>query len=232
MRGTWFDKLWTSTFGLLDLAVELARQAALSGSPAECPLDAIDYHARDRMLERIVGETDEALRDRVVDAWGFWSAVTTTSGLQDILRAHTGCDEVYVYDEANDGWVSNGVGAGYDDTNTDLASRHAVVIGQTHPWAIPTVGPGPIVGPGLLVGIDMTLTELSMVRRIYRRHRPANMIGSDIFVLFDATTPADVLVTREASASYVRIPLHVAMVGYPNHGMTVGDHLTVGRVFT
>lgn len=234
MRGTWFDRVWTSTFGTLDTVATLAKHAARAGMIETCPDDAVERHARARHLYRAPGETIAALRERVAGAWDFWATLSKPANLEAALNVYAGLTgSLHLYDQARDNWLGGAVGGSfYDDANTDNASRHAIVIETPHPWARPTIGTGLVVGPDLLVGIDMTGVELSGIRAAYRRHRPANMVGIDIYVVFDSTTGDDILGAHDASGDYVRMPLHCAMVGYVGHGMTVGPAMVVGQQFT
>lgn len=233
MRGENFDKLWTSAFGMFDLANSMARQAALQASIRTCADDAVPYHIRARLMEPIESETVDEVRDRGDGAWDFWTELGNTAGLQNALRVYMEEPGIYVYDEASDGWITGGIGESYgDDTTADNASRLAIVVEQPHRWEVPVVGPDLVVGPETLVGITMTRTELSRFRRVFRKHRPSHLVGTEIVIIFDSTTAADILATRDATADLIRLPLQCTMVGYQIHGMTVGPALKVGQEFT
>jgi hypothetical protein len=237
MRGGWFESLWTAVLhGPLELLDQDKVNAVNVGLVERCPADAVRYHAAERQLERLAGESDEALRIRALEAWTFWSEMAPTGKLTDAITLYTGLSgvRVYVCNTQSDDWLAGYVPlADGEDDNTDNWTRHFVVIPASgHPWTRPVVGPGLTVGPGLMVGLTMTQVELSRIRRAYRRHRPAHMVGGDIYVLFDGTTPASVLAAHDASADFSRLPLHRQMVGYGPHGMTVGPHLIVGYEFT
>jgi hypothetical protein len=238
LRGDWMDRLWLHLIhGPLD-TLDQARDDAMSCGLVEvAPDDAVPYHARERQLEQIDGESVGALRERAVDAWEFWEGVTTTAGLEAAIQLYTGLGaDLRVFDcnGLSDAWLDGYVGmAGGEDQNLDNWTRHFIVIpASAHSWTRPVVGPGLEVGPGLMVGLTMTQVELSRIRRAYRRHRPSHMVGGDIYVLFDGTTATAVLGNHEQSTDFSRLPLHRQMVGYEPHGMTVGLALVGGHEFT
>jgi hypothetical protein len=231
LKGTAGEAWWSVAVGYLDTILKASKQAAESGLVERAPADAVEHHGRMRLLERLQWENIEAFRLRAIGAWDFWSNLGNTAGLRDVLRLYSGATALEIYDIAVDGWQNGYSAAIDDDENADNASRHWVVIPQPHAWDRPLVGPGLVVGPDLLVGITMTGTELSRIRGAYRRHRNANMVGGDIYVLFDASTAADILADHDPIDA-VRIPLHRPMVGYAHHGMVVGPTMIVGQEFT
>lgn len=233
LRGTWADKFLSVCYGVFDTVNAAAVQAARAGAVETCPDDAVDGHAESRMIEPLPGETFAALRLRAKGAWDHWTGSNNAwLGARIAEYMGLGAGSLHVLDIANDAWTSGAVLDGYDDDNADNASRLHIVIDQPHPWERDIVGPGLIVGPELLVGITMTGTELSRLRRIFKRYRPAHMIGIGADVLLDATTGSAHLADHAATSDLVRLPLHAPLVGYQQHGMTVGPHLIVGQGFT
>lgn len=238
LLGPTADKLITTIGSTLDAYLEAAKAAVRASMLADCPQDAVEHHTRARLLERIPGETIEALRARGLDAWEFWSTLherrteDEPSGLEAMLMAHMGLEAVKVYDQANDNWQAGAMPDG-DDANGE-ANRQTIVITQPHGWVRAEVG-DVVVGPQTLVGITMTTTELSRIRGLYRKHRPADLVGNDIWVVFDSTPPEDVLNFHDAPDA-LRLPLLCSLVGYQGNGahhhMTVGQHMIVGREFT
>lgn len=227
MRGTWCDRIMVQLFGTMDGLVDASKDAAKCGLVSECPPDALEYHGVTRLMERKSGETDESFRLRLMDAWNHWSGSGTKSGLQAILSFYSGCSGLTIYDERNDSWFDGATGS-FDDSNDSNWSRLWVVIPQPHTWTRPLVG-GVTVGPEQIVGITMTGSELSQIRRVFRKYRPAHVTGAELFVVFDSTPAANVLAGHGVTAELVRMPLHVTMVGYPIP--TVGV-LSVGYVYT
>lgn len=227
MRGSWADRIMVQLFGLMDGLVDTSKEAAKCGLVSECPSDALEYHGSARLIERKAGETDASLRLRLVDGWDHWSSSGTKSGLQSILAFYSGCPDLYVYDQVNDHWFDGSTGS-FDDSHDANWSRLWVVVEQPHGWTRPLVG-GVVVGPEQLVGITMTGSELSRIRRVFRKYRPAHVTGGELFVIFDSTTAASVLAGHGVTSELVRMPLHVTMVGYPIP--TVGV-LSVGYVYT
>lgn len=235
-RGDTGEKLLTVFGGMIDMYRDAAIQAAYVGLIDLCPDDAVESHAEASLMWRIAGESIAALRERVKGRWRFWSELGPTAGLQAAIRLYTGLSTLRVLDQANDDWFS-GSHADGEDTNTENASRHIIVIEQPHPYEdFPVIGPGLVVGAETLVGTTMTSSELSGIRRAYRHHRPANMVGTDIWLLLGGDTLADIHPSR---LTYVgdslRLPLQVSMVGYhggpsnAHHHMQVGPHMIVGR---
>ncbi len=233
LRGVWAEKLWTAVYGPWDMFWEGALEALKSGFVKHCPDDAVPLHARERQLEQKDGESIAALRQRAYEAWTWWSTMGPSLNLIAAINFYIGFTAT-LWGFTNSGaWYSGYTGGASDDDDTENWSRHFMVVGLgNHPWARPIVGPGLVVGPDLLVGIDMTTNELSQIRRVYRRHRPAHMVGGDLYVLFDGTPVADVaVVNHNASSDFVKLPLHVQMVGYEHHGMIVGPSMIVGQTF-
>lgn len=229
LRGNTTDKVWTAVFDLLD-AVKLSADQAMKAHFIErAPIDAVNLHGKDCEIERLPGESTEAYRLRLLGKWEFKRTMSTRPGLPDKLRQYIG-PSVHLFDLANDGWTG-GVASG-EDFNTANWSRIAMVIEQPHAWVRQAIGSGLVVGPETIVGVSMTRTELSRIRRLFRIMRPAHVVGIDIFVVFDSTSAPDVA-AEHASADAIKLPLGPgAMVGYPHHGMTVGDGLIVGQEFT
>lgn len=231
LRGTWADKLTSIAFGVLDVINAGAKQAAKAGLIDACPEDAVEAHARSRNLERIVGEALPALRLRVAEAWTTWAESGTKVGLQALLRLYSGAAGLFVFDIVNDDWTGGATGT-WDDANADNWSRLWVVIEQPHSWTREVVGTGIVVGPDQLVGISMTGTELSTIRRIFRTFRPAHVVGGEVVVLLDdpPSTADDMRLDHSvAGADAVFMPLQVQMVGY--RGAIVGPGLIVGETF-
>lgn len=233
LRGTWADRFLTVCYGIFDTVNAAAVQAARAGAVETCPDDAVEAHAETRMIEPLPGETMVALRLRAIDAWDHWTGSNNAWLAAKIVEYMPGVIDVEVYDIANDDWTGGAALDGYDDNNGDNSSRLMLVFGGgRHTWTRDVVGPGLIVGPELLVGITMTGTELSRLRRVFRRYRPAHMIGIGADVLMDATSASDWLADHAATADVVRLPLHAPLVGYQQQGMTAGAHLVVGQGFT
>lgn len=233
--GTWIEKLLTVWGGAMDVYRDAAIAAVYVSLPELCPDDAVEHHARARLLARIPGESIAALRARVLDAWNFWSNLGPTEDLQDALRLYTGLTSLVIFDQANDDWQAGAVADG-DDANGDNASRHVIVV-PSHPYVRPPVGPDLVVGPDTLVGISMTATQLSWLRWAYRFHRPANMVGIDVWFCFGSTDANEVLTTHGGDVT--RLPLQRTMVGYQSngvggatHAMVVGPHMVVGKEYT
>lgn len=234
LRGRWGDAFTSIVFGSFDALILAAKDAAKQAFVTTCADDAVAEHGADRLLEPLDGETTAAYRLRIQDAWTFWSELASTTKLRDAIRLYTGLDALFVYpmnaDNTTDAWADGFVTGPDDDGETDNWSRHAIVIAAPHPWTRPVVGPDLVVGPGIMVGLTMTISELSRLRRAYRKHRPSHMVGITAVVLMDATAPDDFRVDHSVTTDLVRLPLHATMVGYPHHG-TVGQ-LVVGNVFT
>lgn len=235
LRGVVGDRFHSVVFGLFDAALQAAKDAADIGLVEKAPEDAVDYHGAMRLMERLPWESIEAFRLRLLGAWDHWTGVANTAGLRDVLRLYLNFDGVYIYDIVNDDWLVGYSGSPTfgDDNNADNASRHFVIIDtDSSPYTFPEVGEELIVGPGLVVGTTMTGDELRRLRGAYRLHRPANMVGGDIYVLYASNAASTLGDHDDAGTNMVRIPLHRQMVGYIHHGMTVGPTMVVGQEFT
>ena len=232
LRAAWMDRLWKALlYGPIELLDDDKIEAAKVGLLSHAPQDAVDHYARERQLDRLDGESTEQLRERALDAWTFWSELGPNYKLVEAFNLYTGLQATLW---AARHWVDGYTGGVSDDDNADNWSRHWLVVELgSHPWTRPVVGPDLVVGPGLMVGVTMTETELSRIRRTYRRHRPSHMVGAELYIIFDATPGASVAaVNHAASSDYARIPLHRQMVGYVPLGMTVGPSMVVGHTYT
>ena len=236
LRGKFADRLATVLGGGCDALVASAKDAANQAFVEYCADDAVPYHMRERLLEPLEGETIAAQRVRVAGAWDFWSGLGPTTALRDAIRLYTGLTALDVWpfngDNTASAWVTGYVAGINDDNNTDNWSRHAITIAQPHPWDVPVVGPGLIVGPDLMVGLTMTLTELRGIRRAWRRHRPAHMVGLVIVVILGGKAGEDVRADHAVTADVVKLPLHMTAVGYPATGATIGPGFQVGHAHT
>lgn len=216
---------------MIDGLIDNAKDANKAGLVESCGPQALPYHGDARMIERGPGETDEAWRLRLIDAWDHWGTSGTKAGLQDILRFYVDEVGLYVFDVVNDDWTGGATGT-WDDANGDNWSRLWIVIEEPHRWDRPVVGTGVVVGPDTLVGITMTGTELSQIRRVFRKYRPAHVTGGEVVVLLDdpPSTADDMRLDHSvAGTDAVFMPLQVQMVGY--RGAIVGSALSVGTDF-
>ncbi len=231
LKGTYGERLATVAGGLIDAVEDGMIYATKVALLEDCPDDAVEPHARARLLERLPDEPIAALRKRALKAWEFWSTITGAVELRDWMRTVSGVSGLEIYDWANDAWYSGYSVALDDDENQDNASRLTMVLPQPHPWERTVIGLDIVVGPETLVGLTMTASVLSRIRAAFAKHRPANMVGLDIYLLFDGTTAKAVRLDHEASSDFMRIPLQVQMVGYSHHEMVVGPAMVVGKVF-
>ncbi len=232
LRGLVADAVSAVQYGLIDVLKEAARQAAKAGLIDHAPDDAIPYHSRSRMLDRVEGESIAAWRIRLREAWTFWAGVTLKSNLQDALRLYTGLPtQLHVVDFQPDGddWMEGYDPAGFDDEDYDNVARLNIVIEQTHGWTRPVVGAGLIVGPGVMVGLTMTQTQLSRIRKYFQLFRPGPVIGQEIHVLMDSTTLDDYRSDHSTTSDVVRLALHAPVVGYPSTNVVVGPQCVVGQ---
>lgn len=228
LRGTWGDRWVEGVGGMLDAAHGGAKEAAKQHFIEECADDAVPRHAHDRTIDSVPGETYAQLRARAAAAWTTLSEMGPTLGLRNYMREVMQTTALEIYDVAVDNWLASELLSleAYEN-----ASRLWLVIPQPHRWSVPVVGAGLVVGPGHLVGIDMTESELSLLRRVIREKRPTNMVPVEAYVLFDATTAAAVRANHVASSDFCRLPLLSQHVGYPGCD-TVGPALVVGHTYT
>jgi hypothetical protein len=226
LRDTESDKIHTVLGGIVDVLRLGAVDATKCGLVTECPQDAVWAHARTRMIEPLQGETVEALRMRTADAWDHWGDSGTTAGLEALLSAYMGTADIAVLDVVN-----NASDQFFLSSTATNWSCLWVAIGDDAGYRPPTVGAGLTVGPSLIVGIDMTLDELSRIRRIFARYRPAHCVGAGIWVNVtsnerDITSPG---VIYANAADFVLLPLHVVVAGF--NAPLVGPGLVVGHVY-
>lgn len=227
LRNEYADALLTVVGGLVDVMVDGAKGAAKLGLVGEAGDEGVRAMARERMIEPLDGESVEALRLRVADAWTHWAESGTDAGLTALLRAYSGVADLEVLDVVND------VGSRwFDGTQNDEAySRLWISIPDGH-YEAPVVGAGLVVGPGTLVGVDMTVEELRRYRRIFRRYKPGHVYGAGMWVnisstVYDPARPVEVA-AGHAAGDIVYIPIHVDSVG-PQ--IAVGAGLVVGHVY-
>jgi hypothetical protein len=227
LRNEYADALLTVVGGLVDVMVDSAKESAKLSLVTASGAEGVRALARDRMIEPLDGETVEALRVRVADAWDHWATSGTDAGLTALLRAYSGVSDLEVLDVRQDNGATH-----FDDTpRPAMWSRLWVSIPDGH-YVPPTVGPGLVVGPSVLVGIDMSISELRRYRRIFRRYKPGHVYGAGMWVNVSAVvydpSDASAVAAGHAAGDIVYIPLHVDSVG-PQ--IEVGVGLVVGHVY-
>ena len=227
LLGEWGSRYVVAIGGLLDTLVAGAKEAAKAGFVGLAPVDAVPRHGYDRWLPRIPGETDEAWRERLLASWDTLSGIGPRSGFIDLLEAYMGCT-VRVFDVSVDRWP-NGTQTTQDDNNLDNWSRFWVVFGSDHPWERPVMG-ADAIGPGGLIGITMTETERSLLRRVVQEYRPAHMVPVEAWITFDLADPSDLLLDHTASSDYIRIPLRASHINYPS-APTIGGGTIIGQAY-
>ena len=85
LAGKW-SRRWGAAFGAAkDAVVDAAKLAVKSGFVALAPADALPRHAADVLLPQLAGESDDALRARILGAWDFWPTAGTLGGLSIAL---------------------------------------------------------------------------------------------------------------------------------------------------
>lgn len=240
MFDEWSKRLWVSIAGPADAARDAAEAATNANFVAHCPDDAVPHHGRASQLEPGLSETTAAYRLRIKDRWSFWANVGPKSvtvdgktyGLQEALRFYSGCPGLYLYDLPNDAWLT-GADAAQEDGNPENWSRFAIIVEGPHAWEELEIGEDFVIGPETLIGITMTSTELSRMRRTFRRHRPPSHVGIDIYIIFDATLASVLVTDRSAAVNFMRLPLGPrAAIGYLHHGQVIGDGMIIGQEFT
>lgn len=219
IKGKWGTLFAQSLGFLFDNLIEGVKEGAKAGMVQLAPPDVITDHAASRLIEPLDGESTEALRSRVLDAWNHWGNSGSQSDLRDKLKAYTGAQDLIVQTPAFDSFI----------LDPGDASRLWVICGTggTLPWSQPAVGPGLVVGPGLMVGITMTERELHRIRRIVKRYKPAHVVGAELIVSFNSTAAL-----WGGADQVIRIALNRQMVGYDSSEMTVGPALVVGLEYT
>lgn len=231
LRGTTIDKLWTSVFGMLDVAKGGADQAMKAHFVESCPVDAVPAHGRECKIDPLPGESTEAYRLRLIGKWDFKTSLGPKVGLQAAMRLYTGLSGLFLYDIINNDWLTGALGG--EDNNPENWSRMVCVIQQPHPWEVPVFGPGHVFGSSELIGVDMSLSELSLIRRRFQEDRPAHVVGIDVYVIFDSDTADNIRNDRTSTLDWIRVPLGpYGMIGYPHHAQVLGAGSVIGRRFT
>jgi Phage tail protein (Tail_P2_I) len=154
-----------------DVAADGAREAVKARFIGLAPADALPYHAGERLLEQGAGETEDAWRARLLDAWDEWAWAGTPRGLERALELFYEPAAIY---EAFDWYPGDPAWA-----------RFWVVLGPSgHPFG-PTkkVGSGPAwkVGDGTLVGVTgATSEDVARLRRTIKLWKPGNTTCADV----------------------------------------------------
>lgn len=188
---------------MFDVIADLARSAIKARSLERAPLDALPRIASDRTLERRPGESSEAWRARLLNAWDEWQWGGTKKGVKDNLVG-IGYPGAAVYEY----WD-------WPDGNDEQWARFWVVLNQPHGiQEPPVIGDGITVGDGTIVGVggvdeDEFFRIIRTVRTWQSGHShfeeliavtSGHLIGEDGFVVSD--TGYDV---AEGGAVYLNI---------------------------
>lgn len=187
LSGRW-GTAWLSSMGSaknvsVDAAIAAVNCRFIANSSIS-PDDALVAVGHDRGLEQVPGETNDAYRARLVDAWNAYQWAGTKKGLLDQL-AIVGCTNVQIQEN----WEYTGPGA--DPTQW---WRFWITIRAPHPFGtvatVPRWGSGFRWGDGhRWGGIDKNRADL--VKRIVRKWKPAHAQCVKITILMDAKVWGD-----------------------------------------
>lgn len=229
LKGPWGKKWINVVGGLFDYSVELTKIARSCGHIVDCPDDAVPYHATERRIEPISdAENTAAWRERIADAWSFWSG-SSKEHIRDHLRLYLEEESIEIF-TVLDGWL-DGAPSGWD-TNQDFWQRFWVVVPKPHRWEPLVVGPNTVVGPQTVVGITMTKDELSKLRH-HARKKTGHMMPVEAIVCFEPGVTAQILLEDHEPGNYefIRIPLCAPHIGYVGANV-VGEGLVIGQMYT
>jgi len=231
LLGEWGERYRVAVGGILDAAALGTTGGIGEASKAHfvglAPQDALPLYQTDRWVPSIAGETLEALRLRLQEAWDAFSGLGPTAGLKAFVDAAMGTP-CTIYDVANDGWLTGYQPSNLEDANADNWSRFWVVFAEPHPWAPVYFGPSLTFGPDTTFGLDITQSELALLRHTIQQYRPAHMLPVEAWIVTDATTPAALKANHTVTANVYRFPLLVrtwysASLPQFNGGRTFGE---------
>lgn len=174
---------WWQAHGLVkDIVAGAARVAAKAGWPLETPVDGLSFIGSERLLPRVLSDTDDTYRQRLSDAWDLWEFGGTKVGIQNAILRRFPSSNAYVtpYWEAP-------VAFGVDDARWSRWLLY-VTMGA---WDVPAKwGSGVRWGdPYVQWGIRAPLGELAELKEIIRIWSP----GDAVLVKIVVTTPSGVL---------------------------------------
>jgi Phage tail protein (Tail_P2_I) len=178
-----FGAAWMRVHGRAkDLLVDATRQAIKARFVGLCPADALEYIGRDRLLERYPVDTDDSYRARLAAAWEAWLFGGTERGVRAALEA-AGFGSVTIYTTQSPGYPPDADAANWSRFWVELAppfppyvAWEAVLFG-----AAPT-GSGQLFGAGWTWGSTATVADVSFVRSIIRKWKPAHAVCAQILV--------------------------------------------------
>lgn len=210
LQGEWGTRFRNAIGGLLDVmalgTTGGAGEAAKSHAIAVAPQDAIQVHGEDRWIHGITGESLEGYRERLVASWDSISALGPADGLEQLIADVLGAS-VELYDVSTDNWLAGYQPNNLEDNNAANWSRFWVVIPEPHPWTLLTFSPSTLFGPNQTFGLDITQSQISLLRQAVQQYRPAHMIPVEAWFIGDATSPAALKANHTVTSSVVRIPL-------------------------
>lgn len=204
LRGPWGEG-WQQKHGvLIDRLEQGFRDAIKTRLVGACPLDALSYHGRERLLEQFPNETLSAYQTRLLAAWVSLHFLGTAYGIEQALIA-LGFAGAKVYgtgDAAPTWWSGSWPPAPRAPKPSWWVGAWPVANGDTQWWSrfwVVLTAPGPFgwtaapawgafnwgTSASPLWGIgNATTAQIQLVRRIVERWRPAHEICDGIFVHF------------------------------------------------
>lgn len=227
LKGPWGLKFIAVTGGLVDTINTGALQAGEQHFPQSAAADAVPFHGRERLIPRILGESTEAWRARLVDAWNIWVNSSTIDGYAAVLRTYLKEDSLFAI-PAHD-WLVDPV-SDYDN-DIDNWSRVFLILLQPHRFTQPVIGSSLVVDPQQLVGISMTYDELQDFRANARHWLGAHAIPVELRVYFGSGFILnDVVLHHNKPGGMANIPLYTNAIGQPWF-KTVGPAMVIGQLY-
>lgn len=152
-----------------------------TGGTYACPTDALYYLAAERGLERVPGESEDAWRERLRDAWNIWRESGSADGHTHEFGWSNLHNAVVMQRERLS--TPPSVGSAYVRAfASQVWAQFDILIQQPHPWVERTWGSG-TWGSGTW-GSSMTEVEADYFRRQLRDHSSGHSTCTYMHVSF------------------------------------------------
>lgn len=155
-----------------DAIAEGAREAVVQRFVRHCAADALKHHGSERQIFRAPGESLEAYRTRLIQAWEAWSKAGTAAGILLQLEP-AGVTNATITE-----------GASIDPAVTSSWAKWYLTAHEPHPFTPPiTYGSGHVYGDEALYGFGDD-HAIAYVRAVIRKWQPAHVLCTGVLVEF------------------------------------------------
>lgn len=163
----WGDRFLGAIGSIFDVIKDAAKDAVKVRFVAECPTDALPYHASERMIDRLPGESDEGHRIRLEAAWDIWEQAGTAAGIAAEMAAYgltcrVLANRIVSTPEKVDNWQPR--------VNDTWWSTFSILVTQPIPFDSST-GPSDDV--------------VASIRKMVAARRPAHALGVEVIFVFE-----------------------------------------------